>query len=87
MPEAGQPAWQVEPSTVTHVQDWFFSGTQVIHPTNLTTTCEQFVGVSPTPTFSNFDSLLPLVVGHANLNELGLFGTFELQLTETPLSP
>lgn len=68
---------------LTGVPDWFVSGTQVIHPTNLTPICDQFPGVSPTPTFSNFDSLLPFVVGHTNAS--GLFGTFELQITETPL--
>ena len=83
MPESGAPVWQVEHSNVTGVPDWFVSGTQVIHPTNLTPVCEQFPGVSPTPTFSNFDSLLPFVVGHTNAS--GLFGTFELQITETPL--
>jgi hypothetical protein len=81
-----QPAWQVEPSAFTDLPDWFLSGTQVIKPTNLTTTCQQFPGVSPTPTFSNFDSLLPFLPGHSNLNFSGIFGTHELQITETPLS-
>ena len=82
-PEGGMPAWQVEPSSVTHLPDWFLSGTQVVNPTKLTTICEQFPGVSPTPTFSNFDSLLPVVVGHVNAS--GFFGTTELQIQETPL--
>jgi hypothetical protein len=78
------PAWRVGPITFyPGLHDWFFSGTQVIHPANLTSICEHFLGVSPTPTFSNFDSVLPVVVGHANLS--GVFGTTELQLQETPL--
>jgi len=78
------PAWRVGPSTFyPGLPDWFFSGTQVIHPANRTSICEHFLGVSPTPTFSNFDSVLPVVVGHANLS--GAFGTTELQLQETPL--
>ena len=85
-PEDGAPAWQ-EGSFVTFYpgfRDWFFSGTQLIHPANLTSICEQFLGVSPTPTFSDFDAVLPVVVGHANLS--GAFGTTELQIQETPLS-
>ncbi len=83
MPENGQPAWQEEPSSFTGLADWFMSGTQVVDPTSLTGVCEQFPGVSPTPTFSNFDSLLPVAVGHVNAS--GLFGTTELQLQATPL--
>lgn len=88
MPEADtngqlQPAWQQGFSTFTNMTDWFFSGSQVIHPADRTAICEQFPGVSPTPTFSNFDSVIPAVVGHANLS--GLFGTTEFQLQETPL--
>ena len=88
MPEAGsngqlQPAWQQEFSNVTNMTDWFISGNQVIHPADRTAICEQFPGVSPTPVFSNFDSLLPFVVGHANL--AGLFGTTVFQIQETPL--
>ena len=78
-----QPAWQVEPSSFTKLPDWFLSGTQVVNPAKLTAICEHFPGVSLTPTFSNFDSLLPVVVGHVNAS--GFFGTTELQIQETPL--
>ena len=85
MPEDGSPAWTQAQSRIIPFVDWFISGTQVDHPANLAPLCRQLVGVPLTQTFSNFESLLPVIVGHANLK--GLFGTTELQITETPLSP
>lgn len=80
-----QPAWQQGFSNFTNMTDWFFSGSQVIKPADRTAICEQFPGVSPMPVFSNFDAVIPAVLGHANLS--GLFGTTEFQLQETPLPP
>ncbi len=82
MPEAGQPAWQESFSSFTGGPDWFISGTAVTHPASQTTFCATLPG-SPPPTFTDYDSLLPVLVGHANLN--GFFGTKELQFQETPL--
>jgi hypothetical protein len=85
-PENGSPAWQMgsQPTFYPPLNDWFISGTQVINPASLTSVCETFLGISPTPTFSDFDSVLPVVAGHSNLS--GALGTRELQITETPLS-
>lgn len=85
LPEDGFPAWTQAQSSIIPFTDWFISGTQVDQPPHLVSFCRQLVGVPSTQTFSNFDSLLPVIVGHTNLS--GLFGTTELQITETPLSP
>jgi hypothetical protein len=82
MAEGGAPAWQEEASAVTGLTDWFLSGTAVTHPASQTGFCQTLTG-SPPPTFSNFDSLLPVAVGHTNAS--GFFGTTELQIQETPL--
>jgi hypothetical protein len=82
MPEGGQPAWQEAPSTFTGGPDWFISGTAVTHPASQTGFCQTLPG-SPPPTFSNYDSLLPVAPGHTNAS--GFFGTTELQIQETPL--
>jgi hypothetical protein len=79
--EAGQPAWQVEPSVVTGTNDFFFSGTMKTHPVSETAFCENIPGSPPSTTFSNFDSFLPVHPGH--LNASGFFGTTELQIQET----
>jgi hypothetical protein len=78
--EGGQPAWQIEPSGITGVNDFFLSGTSVTHPASQTSFCATLPG-SPPPTFSNFDTLLPVKPGH--LNASGFFGTTELQIQET----
>jgi hypothetical protein len=77
MAEGGAPAWQEGPNG-----DWFFSGTAVTHPASQTGFCQTLPG-SPPPTFSNYDSLIPVAVGHTNAS--GFFGTTELQIQETPL--
>ena len=81
-PEGGQPAWQEGLSTFTGGVDWFISGTTVTHPASQTGFCATLPG-SPPPTFSDFDSLLPVAPGHTNAS--GFFGTTELQIQETPL--
>jgi hypothetical protein len=78
--EDGQPAWQIEPSAITGFPDFFVSGTAVTHPADQKSFCETLPG-SPPPTYSNFDSLLPVKPGH--LNASGAFGTTELQIQET----
>jgi hypothetical protein len=80
--ENGQPAWSEAHSGVTGLTDFFFSGTAVTHPASQTGFCATLPG-SPKPTFSNFDSLLPVIPGHTNAS--GFFGTTELQIQETPL--
>ncbi len=82
MAEGGEPAWQEGSSVVTGLTDWFFSGTAVTHPASQTGFCATLPG-SPPPTFSDFDSLIPVAVGHTNAS--GFFGTTELQIQETPL--
>jgi hypothetical protein len=77
MAENGAPAWQEGSNG-----DWFFSGTAVTHPASQTGFCASLPG-SPAPTFSDFDSLIPVAVGHINAS--GFFGTTELQIQETPL--
>jgi hypothetical protein len=77
MTENGAPAWQEGSNG-----DWFFSGTAVTHPASQTGFCATLPG-SPPPTFSDFDTLIPVAVGHINAN--GFFGTTELQIQETPL--
>ena len=55
--------------------DFFFSGTDVVHPTRL----KAFPGSTGSSPFSNVDSLIPAVPGHENLN--GVFpGLNELQI-------
>jgi len=84
--EGGQPAWQIQPSSFTHFDDFFFSGTFLTHPSspaqNLTAFCEQLPGSPPANPYSDFDSLLPAIPGHTNAS--GFFGTTELQIQETP---
>ncbi len=79
--ESEQPAWQIEPSSVTGFDDFFFSGTAVTHPASETKFCGTLPGSPPTATFNNYDSLLPAAPGHLNLS--GAFGTTELQIQET----
>jgi hypothetical protein len=78
--ESGQPAWQIEQSKFTGFPDFFVSGTAVTHPADQTSFCATLPG-SPPPTYSNFDTLLPVKPGH--LNASGFFGTTELQIQET----
>lgn len=80
--EGGQPAWQIEASTLTGFPDFFVSGTAVTHPADQTSFCATLPG-SPPATYRNFDSLLPVKPGH--LNASGAFGTTELQIQETVL--
>ena len=80
-PADGSPAWQAEPSSFTGTLDWFFSGTAVTHPPDQIAFCQTLTGSFP-PTFSNFDSLLPVIPGHTDLS--GVFGTKEFQLNEQP---
>ena len=80
-PEGGQPAWQIEASSFTGAPDFFVSGTAVTHPTGQTSFCETLPGSPPAPTYSNFDTLIPVKPGH--LNASGFFGTTELQIQET----
>ena len=84
-------AWYEAPGFFTPTlgdADWFFSGTAVTHPAGQTAFCQTLPGVPP-PAFSNFDSVLPVAVGHTSENGLVLPGGFtfrELQFQETPLS-
>ena len=77
--EGGQPAWQAAPSGGG--TDWFFSGTAVTHPSGQAAFCQTLPGAFA-PTFSDFDSLLPVIPGHSSLN--GALGLTELQITEQP---
>jgi hypothetical protein len=77
----GQPAWQEEFSNFTGLTDWFYSGTAVTHPATQTAFCQTLLGTFP-PTFSNADSLLPVIPGHTNLD--GVEGIRDYQLTEQP---
>ena len=79
----GDPAWEFEASPVTRGTDFFFSGTATIHPPSQSANCPSIPGSFPS-TFSDADSLLPVIPGHTNLNGTGFFGTFELQINETP---
>jgi hypothetical protein len=71
--------WSIGPNG-----DFFFSGTDVVHPTRLTAFCEAFPGSTGSSPFSNVDSLIPAVPGHQNLN--GVFpGLNELQIQVNPI--
>jgi hypothetical protein len=64
--------------------DFFFSGTDVVHPTRLTAFCEAFPGSTGSSPFNNVDSLIPAIPGHQNLN--GVFpGLNELQIQVNPI--
>lgn len=79
--QGGQPAWQIETSSVTGGPDFFVSGTAVTHPATQTSFCGSLPGSPPTSPYSNFDTLIPAHPGH--LNATGFFGTTELQIQET----
>lgn len=71
--------WTVGPNG-----DFFFSGTDVVHPTRLTAFREASPGSTGSSPFSNVDSLIPAVPGHENLN--GVFpGLNELQIQVNPI--
>ncbi len=73
--------WQEQYSSFTGVDDWFVSGTSVTHPASETAFCESLLGAFQ-PTFTDADSILPVLVGHANLTAGS--GLTEYQITETP---
>lgn len=78
--DANLTGWQVSPSFITGVNDFFVWGTSVTHPASQTGFCATLPGTLP-PTFTDLDSLVPVSVGHQNLS--GFFGTTELQIQET----
>jgi hypothetical protein len=64
--------------------DFFFTGTSVTHPASQTSFCSSLPGAFPPVFTTAIDSLLPVSPGHLDLNGLGVAGTNELQIQETP---
>lgn len=75
-------SWTIKrSSTFPFLPDFFVTGTASVNPTSAAICFGLFPGVF-TPTFADFDTLLPAAPGHYNLNGLSIGGvTFtELQI-------
>ena len=63
--------------------DFFVTGTAAVHPASASICFGLFPGVFP-PTFTDFDTLLPGVPGHYNLNGFAGFNQLQIQVTAIP---
>jgi hypothetical protein len=63
--------------------DFFTTGTATVHPASASICFGLFPGVFPA-TFTDFDTLLPGVPGHYNLNGFAGFNQLQIQVTAIP---
>ncbi len=63
--------------------DFFATGTATVNPASASICFSLFPGVFP-PTFTDFDTLLPGVPGHYNLNGFAGFNELQIQVTAIP---
>ena len=63
--------------------DFFATGTATVHPASASICFGLFEGVFPA-TFRDFDTLLPGVPGHYNLNGFAGFNQLQIQVTAIP---
>jgi hypothetical protein len=74
-------SWAITPGAIG-IPDFFATGTATVHPASATVCFSLFPGVFPA-SFTDFDTLLPGVPGHYNLN--GFQGFTELQVQVTAI--
>ena len=74
-------SWTIE--TGAFGPDFFVTGTATVHPASAGICFGLFPGVFP-PTFTDFDTLLPGVPGHYNLNGFAGFNQLQIQVTAIP---
>lgn len=82
-------SWAIKPSSVLPFSDFFLTGTATADPRNAAGCFSLFPGVFP-PSFTDYDTLLPAVLGHSSLNGVSLIGVtwteLQFQLTAIPQS-
>ncbi len=74
-------SWTIKASAFG-VPDFFATGTATVHPSSAAICFGLFAGVFPS-SFTDFDTLIPGVSGHYNLN--GFMGLTELQIQVTAI--